>query len=130
MMLNAVLIGDLHLDGMAAALGADANRLQVAEVARAEAWAVRNGVNHMVYLGDVSDRHTLSYDAHCRLVELWRTNTHLRRDVILGNHDFAENGVHSLSLLQRMAETDFEGSVHIHTEPTQLFPTTVGINRN
>lgn len=127
-MLSAIAIGDLHLDGMLNDLGDDANRLQIAEVAKAEAWAVRNGIDHVFYLGDICNKSVMSYDAHERLVNLWRTNTHLRRHVILGNHDVAERGVHSLRLLERMAEFDFDGSVKVYTKPTQVEISGINVN--
>lgn len=119
-MLNALLIGDLHLDGMTADLGPEANRLQVAEVARAEAWAVRNGIDEIFYHGDVSNRPSLSYDAHELLVDQWSTYPHLKRRVILGNHDFNEVGSHSLRLMQKMIDKGALPNVTIYVEPTQV----------
>lgn len=118
---QAVAIGDLHLDGMNADLGPDANRRIIAEVSVAEAWAVRNGINEILYTGDICNRAVMSYDAHELLTAQWRHHTHLTRRIIAGNHDFDEVGRHSLRLLKLMAETnDFGGNVHIYTEPEQV----------
>ena len=99
-MFSAVVIGDLHLDGMQADLGEEANRLQIREIGKIEAWASANSISHVIYLGDICQRTTMSYEAHKLLHAQWSKNTHLKRHVIIGNHDFAENGVHSLTLLK------------------------------
>lgn len=117
--LNVAVIGDLHLDGMTADLGPDANRLQVAEVGKAEAWAVRNGIDEIWYVGDLSNGVVMSYDAHELLWAQWRLYPHLRRRVIVGNHDFEELGRHSLRLLKKMAEHGNLPNVFIYDEPTR-----------
>jgi len=113
--LNCILIGDLHLDGMQADLGAKANSLQMREVAKAEAWAVANGIPEVVYLGDLCNRHVLTYDGHLLLHAQWSKYPHLIRRVILGNHDFAEDGVHSLRLLSTLRPLP---NVHVYDKPT------------
>lgn len=118
-MLEAVLIGDLHTDGMTADLGPEANRLQVAEVARAEAWAVRNNISEVWYLGDVCNKSKMSYEAHELLLDLWSTYPHLKRRVILGNHDFDEVGAHSLRLMEKLIEKGGLTNVFIYTRPTR-----------
>ena len=117
--LDAVLIGDLHLDGMSADLGPDANRLQVAEVGKAEAWAVRNRVNEVWYLGDLCNRAVMSYEAHELLLAQWSLYPHLKRRVILGNHDWDEQGRHSLRLLKKVIEHGGLDHVHIYEEATR-----------
>lgn len=116
-MLSALLIGDLHLDGMSADLGTEANRLCVREVAKAEAWAVRQGIDEIWYLGDVCNKTSMSYEAHELLVDQWSLYPHLRRRVILGNHDFAEVGSHSLRLLEKMVDKGTLPTVTIYTRP-------------
>lgn len=120
--MRAVFIADLHLDGMGSALGPEANRLILDEVERVENWAVRNGVRHVFYLGDVCDKHYMSYEAHTLLMGTWSKHAdYLERHVIVGNHDFAETGVYSLSVLQKAIDNGmFEGSVRIYTEPAKL----------
>lgn len=116
MTLSAVVIGDLHLDGMEADLGEEANALQIREVAKAEAWAVSNSIPEVWYLGDICNRTVMSYSAHLRLFAQWSKYPHLMRRVILGNHDFAEVGVHSLVLFMKaMAPT--LSHVHIYESP-------------
>lgn len=115
-MLNVVLIGDLHLDGMTADLGPEANRLQMAEVARAEAWAVRNDVDEVWYLGDVCNKSLMSYGAHELLLDQWSLYPHLKRRVILGNHDFDEVGAYSLRLMDKMVDQMLP-HVRIYTRP-------------
>ncbi len=114
-MLNVVVIGDLHLDGMNDDLGEEANSLIMAEVEKAEAWAVDNGVPEIWYPGDVCNRPVLSYDAHLKLRTTWRKRKLIRR-VIPGNHDFREMGHHSLLLLDKLDIPN----MHVYATPTQV----------
>lgn len=127
-MLNAVIIGDLHLDGMSADLGPEANRLQVAEVARVESWAVRNEVSEVWYPGDVCNSSKMSYEAHELLMDQWQQYPHLIRRVILGNHDFDEVGSHSLRLMEKIVASGALPNVHIYTRPTTEFIGGVRVN--
>ncbi len=57
-----------------------------ATIAKAERY-VRNGIQHIVYLGDISDKPVLSYEAHEMLWIVWgqESGILLTRHVILGN---------------------------------------------
>jgi hypothetical protein len=117
--LNVVSVGDLHMDGMSADLGPDANRLQVAELAKVEAWAVRNGVDEVWYLGDIGNKAIMSYDAHELLLTQWSLYPHLTRRIILGNHDWDEDGRHSLRLMKKVIDCGLLPHVIIYETPTR-----------
>lgn len=109
-MLDCIVIGDLHLDGMR--FLPNGNELIINEVRKAEAYAIRNEISTVIYVGDISDKPTLSYDAHERLLDLWGNNQDLlTRHIIIGNHDFSQSGKHSLTILKKAFENT---SVHIH----------------
>lgn len=129
MTLSCLFLGDMHLDGMTADLGTHANRLQIAEYARAEGWAVRNGIDTVIYLGDVCNRGVMSYEAHGLLCVLWEKHPHLKRHVIIGNHDYLEHGKHSLTLIKIMSEQGaFGGNLKVYDEPTQVTLSGVRVN--
>lgn len=115
-MLDILAIGDLHFDGLK--FLPDGNSLIRDEIAKVEKYAIRNGIQHVVYLGDIADKPVLSYEAHEMLLDVWGKNQDLlTRHVILGNHDYSHVGRHSLTILKKA----FEGSnVHIYTEPTKV----------
>ena len=120
--MKAIFITDLHLDGMNSALGASANTLIMNEVARVEAWALRNGIDNIFYLGDIGNTPELSYEAQQLLIRQWAFHSdYFTRYIISGNHDYAEDGVHSLSVLQEAVDKGMFGDrVRIYTKPAKL----------
>ena len=120
--MKAIFITDLHLDGMTSALGASANTLILNEVARVESWALRNGIPHVFYLGDLGNTPELSYEAQQLLIRQWAFHSdYFTRYIIPGNHDYAEDGVHSLLVLQEAIDNGMFGDrVRIYTKPTKL----------
>lgn len=115
-MLEAIAIGDLHLDGLG--FLPNGNELIMAEVAKAENYAVRRGIKHVFYLGDIANKPVLSYEAHELLLNQFSKHRDcFDRHIILGNHDFSHTGRHSLTVLKKALEGT---NVHIYTEPTQV----------
>jgi DNA repair exonuclease SbcCD nuclease subunit len=68
-------------------------------------YARENGVRVILQYGDVGDKTYLSYEAQVALYEflLQEKLKDLEFHFVLGNHDFAENGVHSLQVLESVS---------------------------
>lgn len=96
-MFRALFVGDLHLDRLANHFPHDHLDLQFAEVEKVCNYAIKHGYDRIIFLGDIGEHPRLSYDAIGAFIKfLGKWDKHLKFDFILGNHDFAENGVHSL----------------------------------
>ena len=94
-------VGDLHLDKMDGLIQ-DANAKIVKSVRKTFKYAVENGIKHVIFYGDLGEKYRLSYEAQVALYGLcldqrWKD---LILHFILGNHDFAETGAHSLEVLK------------------------------
>lgn len=115
---DAVFIGDLHFDKMARLFPQNHLQLQIAEINKPMQYALKKGVRDVVFLGDVAENPTLSALAFCSLLRLLKQyDGKLRISFILGNHDFAENGVHSLLPFIEMQELKMFQTVRFFTSP-------------
>lgn len=123
-MLDFIAIGDLHLDGLNF-LGADANKYILSCVEQAEKYAVRHKIEHIFYLGDISDKPKLSYDAHTLLMEQWLKYPFIHRWVILGNHDYGHLGRHSLEIMKCAFK---DSHIHIIDMPERVVLEGVPVN--
>lgn len=107
---TGVAIGDLHLDALTK-YWPNANRMQLDSVRGVVDHARRKGATEVVFLGDVAEgirdntgnAMRLSEPAQCELLALLLEldgviNTH----VILGNHDWASEGSHSLQMFMEL----------------------------
>ncbi len=105
-MAEFVTIGDLHLDKLLK-YWPNANALKMSAVQRVIDYEFSEGRKNFVLLGDLSDgirdatgnKIRLSEDAQCRLINFFLHNDgKVNIYVFLGNHDFAEEGSHSLQI--------------------------------
>lgn len=120
-MLEFVGIGDLHMDKLSKLLPGFGNAAVAAETRKVLDYAKKHGVVHVFYYGDVCDKSRMSYSGHTELTQILFGPEYadLNHWVILGNHDFEENGTHSLQVLQQFAESTGRSNVHIITQPTE-----------
>ncbi len=98
-------VGDLHADKMDG-LVENANDKIVDSVRRGPfKYAQDNGIKHVLFYGDLCEKARMSYEAQVALYQLFLDPKYedLVLHFILGNHDFAENGSHSLEVLKVMA---------------------------
>jgi DNA repair exonuclease SbcCD nuclease subunit len=120
--MRGVFIGDLHKDRLKKLFGEKSNALQIEEIRKPLEYALEKGIRTVIFGGDVCEREVMSYDAHLRLIELIVEYGHKRKldiHIILGNHDFAEDGTHSLLILELMAKLGLL-KCHIYTKPKQV----------
>ena len=95
--MRAIFVGDLHLDKLQKLFPDNHLELQFNEIEKVCTYAIKNGYDRIIFLGDIGEHERLSYDALCAFIDfLGKWEKHLHIDVILGNHDFAETGIHSL----------------------------------
>jgi hypothetical protein len=119
--LEIVGIGDLHFDKLDRVLPGIGNNLIAAEVRKPLDYALKHGVQHVFFYGDLADRAHLSYSGHAAFLRsvLHRKYQDLHKWIILGNHDWADTGHHSLLLLEIFAKHLKNRNLHIITNPTE-----------
>lgn len=107
-----VAVGDLHLDKLTK-YWADANTRQLRSVRLAVDAARRKGATEVFFLGDIAEgirdntgnAMRLSEPAQCEfLALLLELDQVINSHVILGNHDWASDGSHSLQMFLTMQE--------------------------
>jgi DNA repair exonuclease SbcCD nuclease subunit len=103
-------IGDLHLDKLTK-YWSNANALQLASVRRVVDSARRKGTDQVFFLGDIAEgirdntgnAMRLSEPAQCELLKLlMELDQVIDTHIILGNHDWASEGSHSLNVFIEM----------------------------
>lgn len=111
-------IGDLHLDKLDKLIP-EVNTLIKKSVTRCLKYALENGVDNIVFYGDIGERSRLSYSAQITLNEILFNQKYssLKFHFILGNHDFDELGVHSLQILQDIPKGVLP-NVSVYSKPT------------
>lgn len=90
-------IGDIHGDKLKNLFPSNHLDLQFSEIYKAIDYARRQGETEVVFLGDLSENIRLSQEAECKFIKFFLDiDSKINAYVILGNHDFAETGNHSL----------------------------------
>lgn len=84
----------------------DANGKIIRSIKRVLKYARDNGVRTIIQYGDIADKPELSYDAQRVLYSLFLSKACKEFDFhfIPGNHDFAETGIHSLTILETISK--------------------------
>lgn len=112
---RAIFIGDLHLDKLSNLFPYDHLDLQFQEIEKVCNYAIKNGYDRIIFLGDIGEHTRLSYDSLCYFIKfLSKWDSHLFIDIILGNHDFAENGIHSLQPFVSWQDQGFYKNIKIY----------------
>lgn len=120
--MDFVGIGDLHLDKLDGMVE-DVNGKIIKSLRKVCKYARDNGIRTIIQYGDVGDKTLLSYPAQVALYQflLAEKQKDLEFHFVLGNHDFAENGVHSLQVLETIANlTDTNLKVYTSMEQVKL----------
>ena len=125
-MADFVCIGDLHLDKLTK-YWPDANRMQLACVRKVIKQNLFEGRKYFILLGDIGEgirdstgnKVRLSEDAQVALLELFsELDGKAFVDVLLGNHDLAEQGSHSLQIFIAAQKAGFFKTIRFHEKPT------------
>jgi hypothetical protein len=115
--MECIGIGDLHL-GKLDNIIPNASELIVNSVAKVFNYALEAGVRTIIFYGDVGDKPRLSYESHIALFGLLAVKKYRDLDLhfILGNHDFAEDGTHSLQVLESACAWARTSNLIVHTK--------------
>lgn len=120
------LIGDLHLDALLK-YWTEANLLQIGTLRKVISACLQEGIQNIILLGDIahgirdSTNNTIrmSEGAQCAFLDLLcEFDGKCRIDIILGNHDIASTGLHSLQLFMLMQKLGFFKSIHFYEKAT------------
>lgn len=117
-MLDALAIGDIHLDKLSNLFPDNHLELQSFELDKAMHYAIKEGIKHVFFLGDVCENSRMSSDAEevfMRFLGKW--DGKLNSYFILGNHDWDEVGVHSLRPFVTMYEMGLFKTTHVLAKP-------------
>lgn len=112
-----ISIGDIHGDKLRN-LFPNSIELQFNEINKAVHYGRKQGEKHFSFLGDLSEHIRLSQEAECAFIRFfcyWDSKIEL--DVILGNHDFAENNNHSLLPFMEMQRAGLFKTIRFHEKP-------------
>lgn len=110
---------DWHLDGWKRFFPNNdlAVRAQIAEIRKPFDYAVAKGVQRVFICGDIGEYPHLSPEAHYHLLELLlEFDGILIIDIILGNHDFAVEGLNNLASFQQLQEHGKFKTVRFHVK--------------
>ncbi len=120
--MEALGIGDLHFDGHLAKYLDDLPGFIENEVNKVLRYARKNGIQNIIFYGDLCERPLMSYQSMRALFRILSTPK-FKFYIILGNHDIdtrlgGSPDQHSLLVLQDF----FKGSdrVHIYTDPSDV----------
>ena len=128
-MLEAVVIGDIHLDKLETLFPLKHLTLQINEIKKPLDYALVNGIEHVFMLGDIGHKPRLSESAKIAFLDLLHAyDGKLEIHIILGNHDIHSEGTNSLSIFTRMQELGKFQSVYIYPEPKQKILNGVTVN--
>ena len=117
--MEAVIIGDTHLDALTG-LYSNARSLMIDEIRKPLQYATKNNIRNVFFLGDISHKHTMSYEAHLLFMELLdEYDKKLQIHIILGNHDIRSEHEHSLQILEKLCKRGRYSTVHIHSSPAK-----------
>lgn len=123
--MQIVGIGDLHLDSPLSQYIPSLNSVVLDEVRTALAWASKRHIDSVILYGDIGHKPALSYDATCKLIELFVEFSHMKFVVVKGNHDTKSCSENSLQVLQTLQTTGLLKNVCIVADaPKVLFQKT------
>lgn len=119
MWVEGIAIGDLHTDkANLAKYFENPLALQLKAVDKVLHFAVSHGIRHVLFLGDVCEYVHLSEEARVSFLRLLKKyDGKLDIYVILGNHDYAETGIHSLQTFIEMCRQGMFQTVRIFDTP-------------
>lgn len=122
--MEALGIGDLHLDGPFTKLVPEGATVICNEVQKIIDWGRKRGINRVFFYGDVCDTPRMSYESYRAFAKLLRSNPNTEFHMILGNHDkFAvqSEAGHSLELIKDLLDVmEALPNVNLYTEPTDV----------
>jgi DNA repair exonuclease SbcCD nuclease subunit len=116
---EGIAIGDLHTDkANLAKYFDDPLALQMKAVDKRLQYALGRGIRYVLFLGDICEYVQMSEAARVAFLRLLKKyDGRLEIYIILGNHDYAESGVHSLLSFIEMCRHGMFETVHVFDTP-------------
>lgn len=113
-------IGDLHYRKMDNLIP-DAPTKIAQCLHRVFGYAMNQGVQHIIFYGDVCETPRLDYASEVSLYSVLLSPKYrdLKFRFILGNHDYAEDGTHSLEVMKVIAK-ECDVNFEVYTEATRI----------
>lgn len=122
--MEAVVTSDWHLDVLNSIYSTNIEegiQLQIKDIQKSFEFAMDEGILTVIVAGDIGQRCELSAVAKYHLLNLLlQYDNVLHIHLILGNHDYHRNGVHSLSLVELLCTKHKFSTVFLYTSPTQV----------
>lgn len=121
--MEAVGIGDLHLDSPLTEIIENYNSQVIKEIDKVLKYAYSHGIENIFLYGDISDNSNLSQDALKCLLDLFYRHKDLLFFIILGNHDKkAKDSIkgHSLKILKTLRKFKLLENVRIFSKPKSV----------
>lgn len=126
---ECVTVGDPHFDRLSTMFPTNHLLLQVAELRKPFEYALKHGIKYVVVLGDVAHMPRLSEEARKAFQKLLHEyDGRLTIWIILGNHDVAYEGVHSLESISDLCKQGRYKSVRVFAKPKQKIINGVPVN--
>lgn len=118
--MEALGIGDLHLDGPLTKYIPELNSVILDEVDLALQWGVARGIKLFILYGDIGHRPKLSEEATSLLLSLFAKYSGCRFLVLKGNHDTKSDEENGLTLLHHLTELELLKNVKFVLDKPQL----------
>lgn len=126
---EAIISGDPHFDKLVNLFPKSHLELQVAELRKAFVYALKNGIPNLIWPGDIAHKDRLSEEARIALFNLLHEfDGKLNIWIILGNHDVAYTGFHSLQFFIELFKKGKFKTVHIMDKPVQKWINGIPLN--
>lgn len=125
MSLNMVGIGDLHLDSKLRKYLPNINHLIMDEVRKVMAYTERNGVNLVVFYGDICETPNISKEALNLLIEFIYEYPKHKLIFMTGNHDVENSEHHSLMVLKTLCKRGAFPNAKVVDSPKTMFVDTL-----
>ncbi len=115
-----VAYGDLHFDKLDGLIP-DVNAKIGKSIERVLDWSLDRGIEHAFQLGDVADKSRMGYESHLALLNVVSRKRYrgMSLHFLMGNHDFAENGVYSLQVLELVSKW-LGSNIEVYTQPKKF----------
>lgn len=128
--MEALGIGDIHMDGPLFSLIPNAAQVVSKEIDKIVAWGRKRGITTVFLYGDLCESPRMTYESFRALSKVLRRNKDIEFHIILGNHDkfsIEASAGHSLELFVDLVEMRALKNVNIYEEPTDVEIDGVGV---
>lgn len=120
-MLHAISTSDWHLEKLKKLYPHDHVERQLREIDKICKYAIKQGIQHVIIPGDISDTHKMEASTYIALISfLKKYDNVLNLYYTGGNHDFSDISKTSMDLLQILTDNGFFNNFKLFLTPEQL----------